>query len=172
MLVALICVEWIGFPLVDFSFRIMIGESAFIIQIKLNADKSRRYSSWKPHKTKMFFLYFSTNILLRRGGIWNLAQTPRKIFQTPRKKLKSHEAWCLQWRVPLQLESYFLASTWLAGESGVWEKVRFQIFPWCLSQTPLQIPWCLAQTPRKFIFCGVWLKHHGFWVEFGLNSEI
>ena len=20
-------------------------------------------------------------------------------------------------------------------------------------------------------FCGVWLKHHGFWVEFGLNSE-
>ena len=38
-----------------------------------------------------------------------------------------------------QLESYFLATTWLAGEiSGVWEKVRFQIFPWCLSQTPLQ----------------------------------
>jgi len=33
-----------------------------------------------------------TNILLRRGGIWNLAQTPRKIFQTPRKNLKSHEA--------------------------------------------------------------------------------
>ena len=46
-----------------------------------------------------------------------------------------------------QLESYFLAG--LAGEiSGVWEKVRFQMFPWCL-----------VQTPR-------------FFVEFGLNSGI
>ena len=60
----------------------------------------------------------------------------------------------------------------LTRRSGVWEKVRFQIFPWCLSQTPLQISWCLSQTPLQIFFCGVWLKHHGFWVEFGLNSEI
>ena len=51
-----------------------------------------------PAENKRFFFvifyYLNVNLLLWRGGSWNLAQTPtpRILFrQTPRKNLKSHE---------------------------------------------------------------------------------
>ena len=50
----------------------------------------------RPAENQRFFVifyYFIVNLILWRGGSWNLTQTPHILFrQTPRKSLKSHEA--------------------------------------------------------------------------------
>ena len=103
----------------------------------------------------------STNILLRRGGIWNLAQTPRKNFKTQWKIWKLTRRSRMTFQI-FQWVLKFFRGVWkpnskshLSAEGCLWltsrhEALQDPTFHGCLLQ-PLYTTTVLLQGPIRLV---------------------
>ena len=72
---------------------LVTGKHVLFLQIRqLGKEREPKVLSKLNYDKAPSWLCFSANITLRRGVIWNLAQSAQKFFQSARKNFKSHEA--------------------------------------------------------------------------------